>query len=181
MLDVKENFSRQGLFTAAWNELYPGMIEWVPGSKGGKIQRVDTKTLTVYTEEGMTSHKGDVVNIIPAQRAGEGGRYCRVDRSGRRGRLVPGESADLRVDHGAGYPCDRRFRRGGRHAQVWPYGEQHRQNDRGGDHLHFPGRQAARSLPRQHLLQPGWTRVLRAQEAGYAQGWYTGITSDSFG
>lgn len=71
ILDAKEGFSKQDLFMDAWNELYPGMIEWVPGSKGGLVKRVDPKTRTVYTDEGQTAHKGDVVNIIPPQRAGE--------------------------------------------------------------------------------------------------------------
>lgn len=71
ILDAKEGFSKQDLFMDAWNELYPGMIEWVPGSKGGLVKRVDPKTNTVYTNDGMTSHKGDVINIIPPQRAGE--------------------------------------------------------------------------------------------------------------
>jgi len=69
ILDAKDAFSKQGLFLNAWNELYPGMIEWVPASKGGKVVRVDPKTRTVFTEAGDT-HKGDVVNIIPPQRAG---------------------------------------------------------------------------------------------------------------
>jgi sulfide dehydrogenase [flavocytochrome c] flavoprotein subunit len=71
ILDAKEGFSKQDLFMDAWNELYPGMIEWVPGSKGGLVKRVDPKTRTVYTDEGQTAHKGDVINIIPPQRAGD--------------------------------------------------------------------------------------------------------------
>lgn len=71
ILDAKDSFSKQDLFMDAWKELYPGMIEWVPGSKGGLVKRVDAKTRTVFTDDGMTAHKGDVINIIPAQRAGE--------------------------------------------------------------------------------------------------------------
>lgn len=71
ILDAKDNFSKQTLFMNAWNELYPGMIEWVPASDGGLIQRVDPKALTVYTEDGTKAHKADVVNIIPPQRAAE--------------------------------------------------------------------------------------------------------------
>lgn len=70
ILDAKETFSKQGLFLDAWKELYPGMIEWVPASQGGLIQRVDAQTNTVYTDNGMTTHKGDVVNIIAPHRAG---------------------------------------------------------------------------------------------------------------
>lgn len=68
ILDAKDNFSKQALFTQAWDQLYPGMIEWVPGGAGGKVERVDPHAKTVFTHNGG-SHKGDVVNIIPAQRA----------------------------------------------------------------------------------------------------------------
>ncbi len=68
ILDAKDNFSKQVLFTQAWEELYPDMIEWVPAISGGKVVRVDPKIQTVYTADG-DAHKGSVVNIIPAQRA----------------------------------------------------------------------------------------------------------------
>jgi len=68
ILDAKDNFSKQALFMQAWEQLYPGMIEWVPATGGGKVVRVDPKTGTVYTANG-SSEKGDVINIIPAQRA----------------------------------------------------------------------------------------------------------------
>lgn len=70
ILDAKENFSKQGLFTAGWEKVYPGMIEWVAGSKGGKVDAIDVAGKTVLTEGGFTKHKGDVINIIPAQTAG---------------------------------------------------------------------------------------------------------------
>ncbi|MCA1977645.1 MAG: NAD(P)/FAD-dependent oxidoreductase [Thiobacillus sp.] len=68
ILDAKDNFSKQALFMQAWEQLYPGMIEWVPATSGGKVVRVDPKSQTVFTSNGG-SHKGSVVNIIPAQRA----------------------------------------------------------------------------------------------------------------
>jgi len=34
VLDAKDAFSKQRLFQAAWAELYPGVLEWVPLSKG---------------------------------------------------------------------------------------------------------------------------------------------------
>ncbi len=67
-LDAKDAFSKQGLFQDAWNELYPGLIEWVPGSKDGKVISVDTKEKTFQTEFG-TRHKIDVGNVIPPQSA----------------------------------------------------------------------------------------------------------------
>jgi sulfide dehydrogenase [flavocytochrome c] flavoprotein subunit len=69
VLDAKDKFSKQALFMQGWEKLYPGMIEWVSGSKGGRIDEVDVATRTLYTESG-DAHKGDVVNFIPPQKAG---------------------------------------------------------------------------------------------------------------
>ncbi|MBX9943677.1 MAG: NAD(P)/FAD-dependent oxidoreductase [Reyranella sp.] len=68
LLDAKDAFSKQRLFQNAWAQLYPGLIEWVPLSKGGKVTSVDPATLTLVTEFG--SHKAAVANVIPPQRAG---------------------------------------------------------------------------------------------------------------
>lgn len=68
LLDAKDAFSKQRLFQNGWAELYPGVIEWVPLSKGGKVTAVDPGTLTFTTEFG--SHKAAVGNVIPPQRAG---------------------------------------------------------------------------------------------------------------
>jgi sulfide dehydrogenase [flavocytochrome c] flavoprotein subunit len=67
-LDAKEAFSKQGLFQDAWNELYPGMIEWVPGNKDGRIVRVDAKETVLESEFGQR-HKFAVANVIPPQAA----------------------------------------------------------------------------------------------------------------
>ncbi len=71
LLDTKDAFSKKGLFEQGWADLYPGMIEWVAGSSGGKVNRVDAATRTVYAQEEMEEHKADVINIIPPQRAGQ--------------------------------------------------------------------------------------------------------------
>jgi sulfide dehydrogenase [flavocytochrome c] flavoprotein subunit len=68
ILDAKDKFSKQPLFQDAWDELYKNMIEWVPGSQGGKVTRVDVKTHAVYADN--SEHKGDVINVIPPQKAG---------------------------------------------------------------------------------------------------------------
>lgn len=69
ILDAKDNFSKQGLFTNAWRELYGDRIEWVGLSNDGKVTRVDAQRREVETEFG-TVHKGAVLNIIPPQKAG---------------------------------------------------------------------------------------------------------------
>ena len=69
ILDSKDAFSKQGLFQQGWETHYSDIIEWVPLSKDGKVVRVDAKNLTVETEFGET-HKADVLNVIPPQKAG---------------------------------------------------------------------------------------------------------------
>lgn len=71
ILDAKDNFSKQGLFRAGWAALYGDMIEWVAGSEGGKVDRVDAASRTLYTSEGFDEHTAQVINFIPPQRAGE--------------------------------------------------------------------------------------------------------------
>ena len=68
VFDAKDNFSKQGLFQAAWESEFPGMIAWVAGKDGGKVESVDPATMTVKC--GFGNQKGDVVNLIPPQRAG---------------------------------------------------------------------------------------------------------------
>jgi sulfide dehydrogenase [flavocytochrome c] flavoprotein subunit len=70
ILDAKDDFSKKGLFTDGWNKLYPGMIEWVSGTNGGKVEQVDTGRMVVLTQGGLETHKGDVINVIPPQQAG---------------------------------------------------------------------------------------------------------------
>jgi sulfide dehydrogenase [flavocytochrome c] flavoprotein subunit len=69
ILDPKDKFSKQSLFVGAWESLYPGMIEWVSKSAGGKVTRVDTKAMEVENDNGFT-YQGDVINVIPPHRAG---------------------------------------------------------------------------------------------------------------
>jgi NADPH-dependent 2,4-dienoyl-CoA reductase/sulfur reductase-like enzyme len=81
ILDEKDSFSKQRLFQAAWQELYPNMIEWVSLSSGGKVIEVEAKTRTLVTDFGR--HTGDVINVIPPQRAGQIAQATGVaDRSG---------------------------------------------------------------------------------------------------
>jgi sulfide dehydrogenase [flavocytochrome c] flavoprotein chain len=69
VVDSKDKFSKQGLFTQAWERHYPGMIEWKKAADtGGGIVRVDAKAGTVSTD--FDDMKVDVANIIPAQKAG---------------------------------------------------------------------------------------------------------------
>ena len=79
ILDPKGKFSKFGLFREGWKNHYgfdpdqnggPGsMIEWISGPNGGAISAVDARAMTVTAENGK--HKGDVINVIPDQKAGK--------------------------------------------------------------------------------------------------------------
>lgn len=74
ILDAKDKFSKQGLFIEGWTQHYGygtdnSLIEWIPASKDGAVRAVDVQGMRVMTEFG--EHTGDVINIIPAQKAGD--------------------------------------------------------------------------------------------------------------
>lgn len=60
-----EIISKKGLFTAAWNELYPGIIDYRPNNA---LLDVDPATLTAMTD--FETVKADVLNVIPQNQAG---------------------------------------------------------------------------------------------------------------
>jgi sulfide dehydrogenase [flavocytochrome c] flavoprotein chain len=68
VLDAKDTFSKQRLFQGAWQQLYPGLLEWVSLSNGGKVTSVDPTAHTLVTD--FATYKADVANVIPPQRAG---------------------------------------------------------------------------------------------------------------
>jgi sulfide dehydrogenase [flavocytochrome c] flavoprotein subunit len=68
ILDAKDAFSKQGLFMAGWKAKYGDMIEWISGANGGIIESIDPKTRTLVGQ--VQEFKGDVINLIPAQKAG---------------------------------------------------------------------------------------------------------------
>src|SRR4029078_12349052 len=71
----------QKLFEAAWQELYPGMIEWVGLSNGGALTSVDAATKTLATD--FDKYQAAVANVIPAQKAGRVAELAGVaDRAG---------------------------------------------------------------------------------------------------
>jgi len=77
--------SKKGLFTKAWNELYPGIITYTPNMV---VSEVDVKNKTLITEVGDRV-RGDVLNVVPEQKAGDlasaaglvnvNNRWCGVD------------------------------------------------------------------------------------------------------
>lgn len=76
--------SKKGLFLTAWNGLYKGLIDYRPNSE---LADVDVKAMTVKLT--FDNVKGDVLNVVPPQRAGDiarttglitaNQRWCGVD------------------------------------------------------------------------------------------------------
>lgn len=72
ILDAKRSFSKQALFEAGWAKLYAygtanSLIEW-HCLADNPVVRLDASSKTLITEFG-DRFSGDVLNIIPAQRA----------------------------------------------------------------------------------------------------------------
>jgi sulfide dehydrogenase [flavocytochrome c] flavoprotein subunit len=96
ILDAKDTFSQQRLFENAWKELYPGMIERISLSQGGRVVSVDPAARTIVTDFG--EYTADVANVIPPQKAGSiaeiGGAadhtgWCPIDPTTFASTLVP--------------------------------------------------------------------------------------------
>ena len=68
IIDSKESFAKQSLFTEGWDKYYPGIIEWYSADIHGGIVEVDAEAGTVETD--LDTFEGGLLNIIPAQKAG---------------------------------------------------------------------------------------------------------------
>jgi len=76
--------SKAALFKRAWQELYPGIVDYRPNAK---VVAVDAKAMTMSTD--FDTVKGDVLNVVPPQRAADiarkaglithNNRWCDVD------------------------------------------------------------------------------------------------------
>jgi sulfide dehydrogenase [flavocytochrome c] flavoprotein chain len=96
ILDAKDAIPQQRLFENAWKELYPGMIERVSLSQGGRVTSVDPATNTIVTDFG--NYTAQVANIIPPQKAGgiaglagaeDNSGWCPIDPATFASKLVP--------------------------------------------------------------------------------------------
>lgn len=95
IVDAKDNFTKKELFMEGWEQLYPGMIEWVGVSETGVLRRVDGNRRQFFTD--FDSFQADVGNLIPPQRASalvteaglDGGRgWCEVNPTSFESRLA---------------------------------------------------------------------------------------------
>lgn len=102
ILDSKDKFSKQGLFTAGWEEHYGfgtdnAIIEWVSKKDGGEVSAIDPKKKVVTTASGETLN-ADVINYIPAQKANttavrmgltDASGWCPVDQITFESKIIP--------------------------------------------------------------------------------------------
>jgi sulfide dehydrogenase [flavocytochrome c] flavoprotein chain len=65
IFDANNHFPRQDVFQAAWRRLYPGMIEWIPATEGGTVERVEAATRTLFSARG--AQRVALANVIPPQ------------------------------------------------------------------------------------------------------------------
>jgi NADPH-dependent 2,4-dienoyl-CoA reductase/sulfur reductase-like enzyme len=85
--------SKAALFKRAWSDLYPGLVEYRPGSAAVDV---DARGKIVKLE--FEEVKGDVVNVVPPMKAGAiaapfitaNGRWCEVDWITYESKAAPG-------------------------------------------------------------------------------------------
>ena len=70
VIDPKEHFAKQALFSRAWRNLYGDMIEWRGGEAGGIVESLSLQNGGRIVETEFGSEVADVLNYIPPQRAG---------------------------------------------------------------------------------------------------------------
>jgi NADPH-dependent 2,4-dienoyl-CoA reductase/sulfur reductase-like enzyme len=68
IFDPKSKFSKQGLFQEGWENHYPGMVDWLDAEFTGAVEEVRPDSMEIVVGGEVT--KVDVVNVIPAQKAG---------------------------------------------------------------------------------------------------------------
>ena len=82
LVDSSGESEELALFRKGWKKLYKDMIEWVDGSQQGEIVSADAKSLSLQGRS-VGAIKGDVVNLIPPQRAGDIAKVAGlVDKTG---------------------------------------------------------------------------------------------------
>jgi NADPH-dependent 2,4-dienoyl-CoA reductase/sulfur reductase-like enzyme len=81
ILDAKDSFTMQPLFQKAWQEFYPGILEWKSLSSGGNVAAIDVANKTIETD--FDNYRFAVANVIPPQKAGRIAALAGVaDRTG---------------------------------------------------------------------------------------------------
>jgi sulfide dehydrogenase [flavocytochrome c] flavoprotein chain len=96
ILDAKDTIPQQQLFEHAWKTFYPGLVERISLSQGGRLVSVEAATNTLVTEFG--DYAPQVANVIPPQKAGNIAKlagaadrtgWCPIDPTTFASKLVP--------------------------------------------------------------------------------------------
>jgi hypothetical protein len=206
ILDPKPSFPKQRLFDEGWSTLYPGMIEWYgPGVHGG-VTGVDVAAGSVETD--FDTFEGDLLTLIPAQRAGAIARgagltdetgFCPVEADTMRstvdaGIYVLGDAAIAGDMPKGAFAANSQAQvaalavltdlTGGAPSSAtyantcWSLIEENDAVKEGGRYAPIDGRITATH----HVLsQPGEPPEVRRANAEDAAAWYAAIVSDMFG
>ncbi len=76
IFDANQAFPKQVLFIEGWKKLYGygtenSLIEWISAEQDSNVVAVDADKMLVYMGEFEREHFGDVINVIPPQKAGQ--------------------------------------------------------------------------------------------------------------
>lgn len=207
LIDAKDSFAKQALFQEGWEALYPGLIRWVRFSDNGGVLKIDPGAMTVET--AFESFKGDLINVIPPQKAGQlaqdagvtgGEDWCAIDATTFESAHVPGVhvlgDATLAGDMPKSGTAASSQARVCAHAiaallagraPAAPtlintcYSFLAPDYGISVTEVFRPDATGAIRTLVQELSPQGGSAALHAQEADYARGWYKSITADMFG
>jgi NADPH-dependent 2,4-dienoyl-CoA reductase/sulfur reductase-like enzyme len=205
-VDAKDKFSKQGLFEEGWEAHYDGMIEWLPLKITGGVKAVDVKGMALRT--GGDTIKGDVINVIPPQKAGnialaaglanESG-WCPIDPATMASKRVPhvyviGDSSIAAQMPKSGFSANSQAKSCAmaiRHALTGSKTFDPRYSNTcwsliSTDNAVKVGasyKATAEKIAKTDgfISKPGEDAALRAATTEEAFGWYDGITADIFG
>ncbi len=68
IMDSNPEFPKAHLFKRGWEDLYPGMVEWVSSERGGGIVQVRADEGVLINGDGEVT-RADVASVIPPQQA----------------------------------------------------------------------------------------------------------------
>ena len=206
VLDPKEKFSKQGLFQEGWEKHYPGMVEWYGPDVHGGIKSVDVAAGTVETD--LDTFKGDLLNIIPAQKAGmiaatagltDDSGFCPIDATSMRSTVdenifVIGDASIAGAMPKSGFSANSQAKVAAMNirgelisSKVFPakYSNTCWSLIGTNDGVKVGGRYAPADggivSTASFISQPGEEAALRKATYEESVGWYAGIISDMFG
>ena len=207
IVDAKDSFAKQDLFEEGWRRHYPGMIEWLPRAMSGGVRAVETATTEVITGNGGRM-RGDVVNVIPAQKAGliaaragltDASGWCPVNPATMQSRLdenihIIGDAARAGDMPKSGFSANSQAKLAAMIILADLTGHRHfepvlRNNCwsmiAAGDAVKLGARYKVAhgqiELSAAYASQTGESRAVRHHNATEALGWYAAMVSDIFG